>query len=223
VASGGRVVVRRCGRVGGPCLRLHGGQPAEEQVGHDRRHVGMAQRALGLQPGEHPVDHAEQQHGQRLVEAGLRHGRAHGGHGLREGGHHLALGIAHPGRGLGLQELHVLGQHAVFMLCVGIGLDEAQDQAAQARLGRGGLGIDLCHQLAQALYMRLADLRQQGMLVGPVVVQRGLGDAAGRGHLVHGGGGVALPREQLGRALQDDLALVVVACGAAAGHGLGPR
>ena len=85
----------------------------------------------GLQPGEHPVDHAEQQHGQRRGERGALQIGADCADDLGEAGHDLAL-AAEDACLVGLaQEAHVLGQHAVRVLGVGVLLEDACDQLAQ--------------------------------------------------------------------------------------------
>ena len=95
----------------------------------------MAQLALGLQPGEHPVHHAEQQHRQRLVQARARELGADRGDRVGEGGDDAAL-AAEDALLLGrLEEAHVLGQDAVLGLRAGVGGEEGVDQAAQARSG----------------------------------------------------------------------------------------
>ena len=135
-----------------------------------------------------------------------------------EGGDHTALDGHHlVAFGLG-QEAHVLGQHAVFVLRAGIGVHEAFDQGAQALRRVQRQDLNLARQLLQPLHVAGRDVQQQALLVGEVVVQRRLGHAAGGGHLVHRGGGVAVPREEFGCAGEDLLALVVVGGSARSGH-----
>jgi len=124
--------------------------------------------------------------------------------------HLVALGLG--------QEAHVLGQHAVLVLRAGVGGHEAADQRAQPRLGVQPRRQAI-EQRLQPRHVAAGDVQQQALLVGEVVVQRRLADAAGRGHLVHRGRRVALAREQLGGTRADLLALVVVAGGARSGHG----
>ena len=203
--------------------RGDGAEAAEEEIGDDRRHLCVAQRAARLQPGEHPVHHAEQQHRQRLVErAGAQLGASRGD-GVGEGGDDLALAVEDAAAVGGGQEAHVLGQHAVLGLGAGIDVEEGGDQAAHARLGRMRLGGDLLDERLEAGDVRRGDLEQQLLLVADIVIERGLGDAAGLGDLVHRGRGVTAAREQLRGAGEDLLALVVVASGASARHrGWGP-
>ena len=210
-------MVRREGN-GRLARRAHRAEAAEEQVGDDRRHVGMAELAARLQPGEHPVHHAEQQHRQRLVElvrAQLRPGR---GDRVGEGGDDLALAVEDAAAVGRRQEAHVFGQDAVLGLRAGIDREEGRDQAADPGLGLVRLGADLLDQRLEPGDVGGGDLEQQLLLVAEVVIERGLGDAAGLGHLVHRGGGVAAAGEQLRRAGEDLLALVVVASGASARH-----
>jgi len=115
----------------------------------------------------------------------------------------MSLGLA--------QKLHVLGQHAVFVLGLRIHLHEAGDQRLQAFSRRQALALDLLHQPFQSTDVALRDLRQQRLLVAHVVVQRGLAHLAGSGHLLHGGRGVALRGKQLGRSGQHLLTLQVIA------------
>jgi len=148
-------------------------------------------------------------------------------HRVGKSGHHATL----PGQYLQPlrvgQKAHVLGQNAVFVLRMRIGLHEALDQQAQPRRRRQRLLQHLLlHVMRQALQtfdMTGRNVQQQALLVGNVVVQRGLGDAAGRRHLIHRGCGVALARKQFGRPRQDLIALPVVAGGARAGHVSGRR
>ena len=194
-------------------------EAAEEQVHHHRRHGRVAQRTARLQPGEHPVDHAEEQHGQRRGErcAGQLGPQCH--YRAGEGGDDAALAVQYPlTRGL-VEELHVLGQHAVFVLRIGVGQHEALDQRLQTFTRAQRLRFHLGHHGLQAIDVGLRDQEQQLVLVLHVVVERGLGDAAGGRHLVHRGSGVALSCEERRGLREDEFALVVVGGGAGAGHG----
>jgi len=174
--------------------------------------------AIGLQPGEGPVDHAEQQHRHRLVKLGPFEPRPYGGHRVGESSdqpalrlqHRLALGIA--------QELHVFGQDTVFVLGQRVGLHEACDQRAQVRLGGQAFGDHLGLHGQQPLHMRVCNLCQQVVLIANVVVQRGLADATRGGQVEHRGGGIAAHGEEFRRGVQDLLALAVVTGGTRAGH-----
>ena len=179
----------------------------------------MAQATVGPVPGEQPVDHAEQQHGQRLAQARFGLAGLPGADGFGKTGHHPALGAQHTRAVVGLEEAHVLGQHAVRVLGIGILVDDAFDQVAH-RIGRRPLlRTDLVDQRFQRGDMADRDLYQQRVLVAVVVVERGLRQTGGLGHLVHRGADVATLGEQPRRVAQDGLALFVVVGSAAAGHG----
>jgi hypothetical protein len=183
----------------------------------------VRQRAVVAQPGEGPVDHAEEQHRQRLVQGGGAQFRAQRGDGVGIGRDDAALPRLHLFERFGLQELDILGQHAMGMARAGVGVHEAADERAQARLRiqlQRGHGLHLGF---QPRHMAARDLHQQPMLVAHVVVQRGLGNAAGGGDLVHGRGRVAAGGKALRRCGQDLLALVLPAGGARAGHAASAR
>jgi hypothetical protein len=180
----------------------------------------VGEAAVRAQPREHPVDHAEQQHRQRPVELVARQVRTHRGDRVGEGGHHAALRLLHLEALVFLEEAHVLGQHAVLVLRVGVLAHEAQDQRAQPHvgIGVGGLAQHLEHELLQPRHVAHGDLEQQLALVAVVVVEAGLRGAAGRGDVVHRRGRVAVVGEQLRGPREDRVALVVVGGGASAGH-----
>jgi hypothetical protein len=168
-----------------PGRRAHRADAAEEQVGDDRREVGMAQLALRLSHGEHPVHHAEEQHRQRLLQAGRGELGADRDDRLGERGDDAALAAEDAlllGRG---EEADVLGQDAV--------LRPASRHRQRGRRRSGGAGaararqrrIDLGDQRQQPRDVRLGDLGEQLVLVAHVVVERGLRDAARLGDLVH--------------------------------------
>jgi hypothetical protein len=117
-----------------------------------------------------------------------------------------------------VQKLHVFGQHAVFMLRAGVDLHEAQDQSLQMRQWWQGLGCHRHHQRFQFGHMAGADLHQQAVFVGHVVVQRGLGHAAGGSHFQHRGGGVAAGGKQLRSGREYFVTLIVKTCGTRAGQ-----
>ena len=178
----------------------------------------MAELALGLQPREHPVHHAEEQHREGLAEALLRELGADGDDRVGERRNDAPLAAEDAlalGRG---EETDVLGEHAVLGLRAGIRGEKRIDQPPQPRLGRELRGVDLVDEREQPRDVRLGDLDQQLVLVADVVVERGLGDAARFGDLVHRGRRVAAAREQLGSAREDRLALQLVASGASARH-----
>ena len=192
---------------------------AEEQVRDDRREVGMAQLALGLQPREHPVHHPEEQHRQRLLQARRGELGADRDDRLGERGDDAALAAEDPlllGRG---EETDVLGQDAVLGLRAGVDGEEGIDQAAQALLRRRHRRIDLGDEREQPGDVRLGDLGEQLVLVAHVVIERRLRDAARLGDFVHRRRRVAALGEQLGGAGEDRLALQLVAGGTSAWHG----
>jgi len=91
----------------------------------------MAQRPACTQPGEGPVDHAEEQQRQRLVELRRTEVGPQRSHGIGHGGDDAALGLEHALAFGRVQEFHVLGEHAVLVLRAGVGLHEAVDEFAQ--------------------------------------------------------------------------------------------
>jgi hypothetical protein len=117
-----------------------------------------------------------------------------------------------------IQEAHILRQDAVLGLRARIRREEGIDQPAQPRFGGEPGGIDLVDEREQPRDVRLGDLDQQLVLVAHVVVERGLGDAACLGDLVHRRRREAAPREQLGGARENGLALQLVASGPSARH-----
>jgi hypothetical protein len=144
--------------------------------------------------------------------------RANGGDRIGEGGDDAPLAAEDALALGGGEEAHVLGQHAVLGLRAGVGDQEGVDQAAQTRF-RGELrGVDLGDEREQPGDVRLGDLGEQLVLVAHVVVERRLRDAARLGDLVHRRRRVAAPREQLGGAREDRLALQLVASGTSARH-----
>jgi hypothetical protein len=178
----------------------------------------MAQLARRLQPGEHPVHHAEEQHRERLLQARRGEFGADRDDRLGERGDDAALAAEDAllfGRG---EEADVLGQDAMLSLRAGVGGEKGLDESAQALLGRRQRRIDLGDQRQQARDVRLGDLGEQLVLVANVVVERRLGDAARLGDLVHRRRGVAVLREQLAGAGEDRLALQLVAGGTSAWH-----
>ena len=172
-----------------------------------------------LQPGEHPVHHAEQQHRQRLVELARAQLRPRRDDRVGEGGDDLALAVEDAAALGRRQEADVLGQDAVLGLRAGVDLEEGR------RSGGAGAASGACvsaptsaTSASSRATCAAAISSQQLVLVAEVVIERGLGDAAGLGDLVHRGRGVAVPREQLGGAGEDRLALQVVASGSSARH-----
>ena len=116
--------------------RAHRADAAEEEVRDDGREIGMAQLALGLEPGEHPVHHAEEQHRQGLLEPDLAELGPHRRDRVGESGDDAALGAEDAFALRRVEEAHVLGEDAVLGLRAGIDGEEGVDQPAQARLGR---------------------------------------------------------------------------------------
>jgi hypothetical protein len=90
--------------------------------------------------------------------------------------------------------------------------------AAQRAGPGGGFGAGLFDQREQARGVAVERLEQQRFLALEVVIQAGLGRAAGLGQLRHRGAGIADPRERLDGVVQDQVALMVVACGARTRH-----
>ena len=81
----------------------------------------------------------------------------------------------------------------------------------QALLGIG-MGLQgVVDQGFEAQHMLFGNAHGQVVLVEHIVVERGLGDAAGRSHLVHGGARIAALREQLGGVGEDHFTLAIVA------------
>ena len=203
--------------------RANRADAAEEQVRDDRREIGMAQRALGLQPGEHPVHHPEQQHRQRLLQACGSELGADRDDRLGERGDDAPLAAQDALLLGGREETDILGQDAVLGLRSRVGAEKGIDQAPQPLLGRRRRGVDLGDEREQAGDVGFGDLDEKLVLVANVVVERGLGDAARLGDLVHRRRRVAAAREQLGGAREDRLALQLVAGGATARHAISRR
>ena len=134
----------------------------------------MAQLALRVEPREHPVHHAEQQHRQRLAETLLGELGPDRGDRVGERGDDAALAAENALALGGVQEAHVLGEHAVLGLRAGVDGEERVDQSAQPCLGRKAGGVDLLDEREQPRDVRLGDLDEQLVLVAHVVVQRGL-------------------------------------------------
>jgi len=167
----------------------------------------MGEWALGTQPSEGPVDHAKQQHGQWFVQLAVAQVGAQVGDGLGKTCHHTPLAAQHGLSFVVSQELDILGQHPVFVFGSGVGLHESQDQLLQPLSRRQVQRLHLVHQVLQTCHMALGDLGQQAVFVAHVVVQRGLADAAGSGHVLHRGGGIAACGKQLSCGSQHLLAL----------------
>ena len=127
--------------------------------------------------------------------------------GVGEGSHHTALAGQHSFAVHVGEELHVFGQHAVFVLGVGIDLHEAQDQFLQLRLWCQAHQMNVLHQGFQPRHVATGDLRQERVFVGDVVVQRGLGHSTCRCQRAHRAGGVAAAGEELCRGCQHLIAL----------------
>ena len=198
--------------------RAHRADAAEEEVGDDRREVVVTEIAVGLQPREHPVHHAEEEHRQRLFQARRAQLRAGRRDRSGEGRDDPALGAQDAIALRRIQEADVFGQHAMLGLRAGVGGEEGRDQPAQTRLGRETSGLDFGHQREQPRDMRFGDLGEQLVLVTDVVIERRLRHAAGLSDLVHRRRGVAAPRKEPGRAREDGLALQLVAPGSSARH-----
>lgn len=141
------------------------------------------------------------------------------GHCVGHCGDNAALSLEHALALVCVQEFHVFGEHAVLVLCTGIGLHEAVNEFAQPGLGRHRPRGHVQHQRLEPRHVPGGDVRQQVLLVTHVVVQRGFAHAAGGRHVVHGGGRVAAGGKEPRRGGQDLLELARVAGGARAGHG----
>mmetsp|Transcript_6985 Transcript_6985/g.29651 ORF Transcript_6985/g.29651 Transcript_6985/m.29651 type:complete len:571 (-) Transcript_6985:511-2223(-) len=207
----------------GGLTQLHRAEAAKEQIADQGRQRLVRELAVGPQPGEGPVDHAKEQHGQGLVQPRILQLRPQLAERRRELGHDAALHVQQAlALGIG-EEADLAGQHAVLVLGVGVGAGEALDQRAQLGIRRQPLCLDLVHQRQQRMHMAVADLREQILLVLEVVVKRRLGHAAGLGDLVHRRGTEALFCEEPGGRGEDVLALGFKTGGAFAGHALSAR
>ena len=156
---------------------VHCRQAAEEQI-----HTTGAMRASACrrpQPGEHPVDHAEQQHRQRLVEPRGAAARAAPRRPRRRRRRRPAFACQHARRVAWPRNFTSSVSTRWACCALGVCLDEAQDQLAQPRLGRERLACTSATSASKPRDMAFGDLRQQLVLVAHVVVERGLGDAAG--------------------------------------------
>ena len=80
-------------------------------------------------------------------------------------------------------------------------------------------GFHLADQAQQALGVALQQVKQDGLLGTVVVVQARLGRAAGRGNVVHAGGGIAFVGKAGGGAVQDFFAPELKSCRFGASHG----
>ena len=173
--------------------------------------------AVGLHPGEHPVDHPEQQHRQRLVSAAsVRSGRS------------VATARAKP-----ITTSRSLASTRSRSRARGTSRLRSARDAHPARCAYSSTRRRISARIwlrpsfprtglrARCLEprdMAVRDADQQRVLVLVVVVQRGFGEPTGLRHLVHRRAGVAAVREQRRGAREDHLALVVVSGGAASWH-----
>ena len=148
---------------------------------------------------------------------------AHRGDSIGEGRDDATLAVEHLLTVCGLQELHVLGQHAVCVARPRIFLDETLDQLPHLRFGGKALPLHLVDERLQAFDVRTRDFAEQLVFVAHVVIERRLRHAAGLRHFVHRCARVTLPREQLRRVREDFLALHVVSGGTSTRHGLTSR
>ena len=124
----------------------------------------MAELAFRLQPGEHPVHHAEEQHGERLLQARGGELGANGDDGVGEGSDDAALAVQDPLLLCRGKEANVVGEDAVLGLRAGVGGEEDVDQAAQALVGSRLRGIDFGDQREQPGDVPLGDLDEQLVL-----------------------------------------------------------
>jgi hypothetical protein len=170
----------------------------------------MVEPAAGLDPGEHPIHHAEQQHGERLGHVRPCQLGPHLRHRTRECGHHKPLLVEDAFAVFFLQKLHVFGEHAVRILGAGVFVDDAVDEVPQPLFTRQRQGFLVFDEGGEPRDMALADADQERVFVAVVVVERGLRQIAGLRHLVHRGGGITQPGEELGGAFQNHVSLVVI-------------
>jgi len=178
----------------------------------------VRQGAIRFQPGEHPVDHAEQEHGQGLGQAGRVEFGSQVGDCACEGGNDQPFLRQHAGLVFGIQEFHVLGQDAMRVLGVGILGDDAVDQLFETLARWLRERRQFLDQKLQSADVAVGNAHEQAVFVPEVVIQGRLGQPAGVGDLVHRGGGIALTREQLRGLIEDRLPLPVVARCSAACH-----
>ncbi len=149
---------------------------AHAQDGHaDERHVGIGPELTGIDSG---LDH-------------LFHLRAE-----------LALAGDHATRPGILPEVELLEEHRPFLQVVGHDLDVVSDELPEP-FGSRLAGVILADALEGTVERLLADLQQNVVLFGVVVVDGGFGDTEGGGQILHGGGVVALLPEDLGGLRQD--------------------
>ena len=93
--------------------RSHARHATQKQIGNHRRHVGIGQRTALLKPGKRPVDHAEQDHRQRLDQIRAITLRRKLLHHIGVTEHDLALLGQHTRPMHALQILDILYQHAM--------------------------------------------------------------------------------------------------------------
>jgi len=106
----------------------------------------------------------------------------------------------------------------VLRIGIAIGLQQRGDQLPEAEARRKLRPVGGLHHFEQLLEMEADDVEEQLFLVLVIVVEIGLRDAAGLGDLAHRGTVVAMLGKELGRAIEDRPALLVVIVGAGSGH-----
>ena len=124
------------GASGDALVELHGVQAAEEQIAHDRRHVGVRQAPP---PGLSQVN-IQLIMPNSSIASGLSSAAAPGRSAVTASANaattRRCAASTRARSGRPSRKLDVLGQHAVRVLRAGVVLDEAQDQFAQVRLRR---------------------------------------------------------------------------------------
>src|SRR6266403_1093082 len=132
-------------------------QSTEKQIRHDGCHGRMSNPPTGLKPGKHPIDHSEQQHGQRLDQTGRIKVRPHSRHGRSQRTHDESLSLQDPGAVFGGQKLHVFRQDAMFILRIGVFLDETTNHEPDRRLRIESQRLDLQHDRLESGQMLFAN------------------------------------------------------------------
>ena len=195
-------------------------QQTDDLIGE--RHVTHG--AARPQPGEGPVDHAEQHHGDggligRLDAVGvgaLEEARESGDHVALAVQDELALrfpqelGVGDQGDVAGGRVL-VLGEKTPDQLVEGLPLVQAVALCP---------GLGLADQGQQALGVAVQEIEQDRFLALVLVIETRLAGATGRSDVVHAGGRKALARKTLGRDIDYRFAFEIVVGGTGAGHGL---
>ena len=151
-----RVSVAVIGRDGGHAGARTAPRPPKNRSATTGAMSAWLSSPLRLQPGEHPVHHAEQQHRQRLLQRVPRAARGGIARSRRRTRRRRLRSPSRTRRRLGRrEEAHVLGQDAVLGLRAGVDREEGRRSGGAARLGRGRRRIDLVDQRQQPGDVRL--------------------------------------------------------------------